>query len=333
MIDCEGLYSAAEDIPGLHLCRDEAYHALAVGWDHSAVHHAVEKAAPAAYEKAIKASEERAKMRKGWLWMGEAERDEDEEVVEEDPRVVRMNEHLKFLETLKDNEKRAAEMADKEFHISHVTGRYLVECPEIEEGWSCGALYMTIVLDEENKGRVVAEFDFGILEGIMRLRQVDEEPLPHGDDVDSEGEDYCYDDDVDDDDDDGAYGYSFNPSTSRKRKRSTAQSQPKHLQPQAKKLKPRPPPTSTEKLKLLFQWRGRETGEGEIQLGPDQGYIEFEDPDCTTFTGLMNSEYFTKAKLRGYQVARSDGKRIKAAWRDFSERAHHRESIRRWSSW
>ena len=96
-IDCEGLYSAVEDIPELHLCRDEAYLILAAGWDHSAVHHAAEKAAPAKYEKTVKASEERAKMRQDWLWMGEAEGHE-EEVVAEDSRVARMNQHLKFLQ-------------------------------------------------------------------------------------------------------------------------------------------------------------------------------------------------------------------------------------------
>ena len=325
--DFPEMHSAAEKIPGLHLCNDEGYCASAIGWDCSAVHRAAEEAAAVVYQKY---AEERAKLGgveaevDPW-WMGEHNEDEDEEVVEDKERTLRMDKHQKFVETLKDDNKGTKETADKEFDISHVTGRYLVECQHIEEQWGpYDGLYMTIVPDKENIGRTVAEFDFGVLKGIMRFRQVGEEPLPDGDDVDSEGEVFSEEEDI---------PYSFFPLTMGKRKRSTAKPQLERHQPQAKKQKPLPLPTSAEKFKLLFLWRGRETGEGEIQLDYDRsnkGYIEFEDPDCATFTGVMDSTYFQNVELRGYKVARSDGEKIEAAWRDFGERAYQRESISRW---
>lgn len=328
--DFAEMHSAAEKIPGLHLCNDEGYCASAIGWDCSAVHRVAEEAAAVVYQKY---AEERSKLGRAeaevdtW-WMGGHNEDEDEEVGEDKQRTIRMDKHQRFLETLKDDNKGTKETANKDFDISHVTGRYLVECRDIEEQWGpYDGLYMTIVPDKENMGRTVAEFDFGMLEGIMRFRQVGEEPLPDGDDVDSE-EEVCSEEEEGDD-----MVYSFSPWTVGKRKRSTAKSQLERHQPQAKKQKPLPIPTGTEKFKLLFMWRGRETGEGEIELdynGLNKGYIEFENPDCTTFTGIMDSTFFQNAELRGYKVARSDGKKIEAAWRDFSERAYQRASISRW---
>ena len=323
------MHSTAEKIPGLHTCSagNEPYRVLAIGWDSSAVSRAAGKAAAVGHAQHTK------------------EMDEE--------RTMRMDEHREFLETLKVKQKGTKNKAKKgaQSQISHAAGTYLVECRNIEEEWPelvQSGLYMTIVPDEENKGRLVAEFEFGVLEGIMRFRQVDEEWLSDEDsgeedtNEDSEGgidtgeedlvspsEEEHDDDDDDDDDDDG--DAELSRWASGKRKRSTAKSQPTRRQPQAKKKKTLPPATGSTKFKLLFQWRGRETGEGEIQLGgSNKGYIEFGDSDCTTFTGVMDAPYFTKAKLKGYKVSKDNGARINASWGDFSESVYERERIGRW---
>ena len=317
------MHSTAEKIPGLHTCSagNEPYRVLAIGWNSSAVSGAAGKAAAVGHAQHAK------------------EMDEE--------RTMRMDAHREFLDTLKVKQKGTKKKAGKGAQISHATGTYLVECRNIEEEWpelAQGGLYMTIVPDEENKGRLVAEFEFGVLEGIMRFRQVDEEWLDDRDsegegdtDEDSEGEEDTDEEDLEEgvspseeehDDDDDA---ELSRWTSGKRKRSTAKSQPTRRQPQAKKQKTLPPATDSTKFKLLFQWRGCETGEGEIQLGgSNKGYIEFGNSDCTTFTGSMDAPYFTKAKLKGYKVAKGDGTGINVSWEDFSGSVYERERIGRW---
>ena len=303
------MHSSAEKVPGLHTwsAGNEPYRVLAIGWDRSSVHRAAGNAAAVGYQQY------------------KAEIDEEQ--------TMRMEEHREFLEKFTDSKQGTKKTAKKDFHISHATGRYLVECEDIEDQWSeqvQGGLYMNIVLDKENKGRAVAEFDFGILEGIMRFHQVDEEPLPDRDSregTDEEEEEEVYLDEEEQDDDDT----DLSSWASGKRKRSKAKPPPKSHQPKAKKL--HLSPTNIAKFKLLFHWRGRETGEGEIQLDYDRsnkGYIEFENSNCTIFTGIMDAPYFRSAKLRGYKVAKDNGRGISTAWEDFSERAYERARVGRW---
>lgn len=325
------MHAAAEKIRGLHThsAGEEPYRVLAIGWDRSAVWSAAAEAAAPGYKKLA------------------MERDMEGQ--------ARMDQHRKFVKAVSGG-KKGTQKAKQQFDmLSQATGEYLVECEHIEEQWSHTAqdgLHMKIVADSDHRGRLVAEFDFGVLEGIMRFRKPGEEPLPddgrasgkkkkldtnaYFEEEEEEEEDTTSDSESEDEllEDDG-YNKPFSASNKRKQSSSslTAAKRKPNSQPAGRSQVKKTRPSPSQNLKLLFLWRGRETGEGEIQLDYDQsnkGFIEFRNSDCLTFAGVMDSPYFTKAKLSGYKVARDDGKGIRTTWEEFSEEVYERQRVSRW---
>lgn len=334
------MHEAASKIEGLNTHSDgrEPNRILAIGWDRTAVWKAASEAAAEGY------------------------REREIELQEESN--ARMQEHREFLESIESQRKKktgkSGGKASKDFDLSQVAGKYLIECKAIEEEWPDQAengLYMKIVPDRENKGRMVAEFEFGILEGVMRFIQVGEKHLADGDHgwasdsgESTEVDSYRDDEEEGDDDDNDELTTSFMPddiniyeSKNRKRKLQSSPPavarEPDSKSPKSQPSKPAAPQvkktrlSDTGKFKLLFLWRGRDTGTGEIQIDSDRsnkGFIEFENADCVTFTGVMDAPFFTKGVLKGFKVARDDGKGIVSHWKDFSKKVYEHERVNRW---
>jgi hypothetical protein len=81
---------------------------------------------------------------------------------------------------------------------------------------------------------------------------------------------------------------------------------------------------------LPFSWRGRETGEGEIQLDyeGDTNLGSFDFLSNTTLKGILKSSYgkfpFTGSKVADVPVHKDD------VWDELSETAHEGERVGRW---
>lgn len=82
-----------------------------------------------------------------------------------------------------------------------------------------------------------------------------------------------------------------------------------------------------------FIWRGRETGEGEIQIDSDKNTYEITfDNHGTTFKATFGCDYVRNLTLKGTKLSHGYGKLRSSArrWNGLSERAHDRESRSRW---
>jgi hypothetical protein len=143
--------------------------------------------------------------------------------------------------------------------IWDVTGAWEIKCPEIEDGWtSHGPLTLNIFLEKvRDTHQMFAEFQFNVVEGVFRFMKPTPVPKSGGsnskkrkweDEEDEEGdvnmeeiEPYAADSDMD-----GSSTYTEKVF---------------HLGAKDKPTARRPT--------WRYRWRGRETGEGEIQLDSD----------------------------------------------------------------
>lgn len=182
------------------------------------------------------------------------------------------------------------------------SGVYTVFCHEIESQWPdvCDdGLTLDIGADRERKGELAAEFDWGVVDGLMR---------------------FCKDGEVFEDadtEDEGEYEEEEEAPVPRARKRSNKKSAPK-----AKKSDP---------FKLHFSWRGRETGEGEIQNSEcNRGWIQFLNKKHLQFEGEVSIDFVGRnAKFSGYKIS-TDTENFSKRWGDYSEEAYERERVGRW---
>ena len=88
----------------------------------------------------------------------------------------------------------------------------------------------------------------------------------------------------------------------------------------------------TAKFRHNFHWRGRETGEGEIQVdtdGSNKGYIEFTDSTYTVFHGMIYIPFAGDVHFSGYKTSGLIGP-IEDEWEDYSEAAHRYAEVARW---
>lgn len=269
--------AAAEKYDGLHTQRGgiDDYSAdrnrvLVIGCDYESV-----------YSEATKITEEQERQL-------EEEREADEQ--------ERLEEHFEFI---KQNGKKK----------QGPSGAYTVICYDLESNWpnDCSdGLTLDIGVDRERKGELAAEFEWGVLDGLMRFCK-DGEGFEEVDTEDEE--DYDEEEEV---------------PAPRKRKRTNQKSQPKK---KAKKSDP---------FKLHFAWRGRENGEGEIQNSDrNRGWIQFLNKKYLQFEGEASISFVgSKVKFSGYKVS-TDYSEITKRWEDYSARAYEREQVGRWggSSW
>lgn len=169
------------------------------------------------------------------------------------------------------------------------SGAYTVICDKIESGWPDvydDGLTLDIGADRERKGELAAEFDWGVVDGLMR---------------------FCKD---------GGYEEEEEVPVSRARKHSK---------------KSAPKAENSDPFKLHFSWRGKETGEGEIQNSEgNRGWIQFPNKKYLQFEGEVSISFVGRnVKFSGYKIS-TDTENFTKRWGDYSEEAYERERVGRW---
>lgn len=209
-------------------------------------------------------------------------------------------------------------------------GEYIVDCDEIEGQWpdQVGDGLSLNIFATDNPDFYQADFDFGIIEGIMLLgsnkRALEQyvalkESKGFREDYDSEGEE-LKDDDNDDDDEEQ------NAATGSKRKggNPTAGTKRPHGRP-AKKVK-----TAGKPAKYFVRLKSMETEEGVISPDAESGSIKFNGSDFSSFTGKVDLSFvgtgvpFTARKVSGTTSSR------RKSWSEYSSAAYERARVGRW---
>lgn len=205
-------------------------------------------------------------------------------------------------------------------------GQYIIECETISEGWDdMGEMSLNIMFDR-NGSNLHGTFDFGILTGAIRLTS---KPLKARQEQILAGHDeYSDDDDTDEDtDEETSESDSVTPPpafTGSKRKAGASSS----AQPSTKKSRT----AAQDPLRHNFQWRGRETGEGEIQLdydGSNVGRFDFVDKTRTVLKGVIATPFTGPAEFKGYKISSVAGRQTEY-WDDFGEDGYEEERRGRW---
>ncbi|KAH8434173.1 uncharacterized protein LDX57_011811 [Aspergillus melleus] len=195
-------------------------------------------------------------------------------------------------------------------------GSYIVDCKEIEQQWDLTEDMGLEIHATDEPGVFKAEFDFGVLEGVMIIG-VDKVAL----------ERHCAQED-----ESSEYGDEWDEESSEEDveqdAKSKAGSKRKTTAPNrghgSKKSK------NTPARKYFLKMRGRETGEGEIMDISDKGTISFKDGKFTSFVGEADMSVvgrgvtFTARKVS--DTPNSDGRE----WADYSDRQYERERVGRW---
>ncbi|KAI9042127.1 uncharacterized protein KD926_006046 [Aspergillus affinis] len=196
-------------------------------------------------------------------------------------------------------------------------GSYIVDCEMIEGGWPDVTEDLGLNIHATGEpGIFKAEFDFGVLEGVMIIG------------VDKAGlERYCAQEDESSEYEDGWDEESSEDDVGQG-ERSKAGSKRKTTAPKrgagSKKSK------NTPARKYFLKMRGRETGEGEIMDISDKGTVTFKDGKFTSFVGEADMSIvgqgvtFTARKVS--DTPGSDGRE----WADYSDRQYERERVGRW---
>lgn len=263
--------------------------------------------------------------------------DEDEEDEEDITDRKQMQMHQAFVKK-----------KQKTWKLDDATGVYYIKCDETANNWpqfvGGDGFTMTIMEDQENPHRLMAEFDIGVVAGLMRFTLPGQQPIPDNDSEDEDEDEDAHEDDDEDEDEEAEEveidGLLFparsivgkSPTGNRKRDAIGAGTQG----PQSKKPctgTSEPATTGLCPLKLLFTWRGRESGEGEIEVdtGSNRGTIQFSDENLISFVGKMDISIVGRnVEIEGFKIGNVPrGKQPAARWSELSSWAHRREEVRR----
>ncbi|KAL8784314.1 MAG: hypothetical protein Q9195_009093 [Heterodermia aff. obscurata] len=227
-----------------------------------------------------------------------------------------------------------------EFSIREIGGIYVIECEKLGSYSSVESYNndMRLRIMESRDEGWVGIFDFGVLEGIMLLDENKENLASRVASIDreSEYEDEDQDDfssetgdsSQEDEDDDGNQRENNTASLAPPQKRKAHSPSPTTALPR-KKQKQR----KTNGGNIFLQWRGVETGEGEIQLDYSNEYVgqlNFSDDNGLEFEGTAGFGFVgSKVQFHGYKI-QSLGGPVTRSWGDFSEAAHERARVARW---
>jgi len=225
--------------------------------------------------------------------------------------------------------------------LEDATGVYFIKCDQTSAQWpqfdGSDGFRMTIMGERDRPGRLIAEFDVGVVTGLMRFTLPGQKSLPDDDceddeDVDDnaleEEEEEEEEEEKEKEEKEDTYCESDASSRSASWKRRPTTTGSRHV---AKKSRSEPQ-TGTVPLKLLLTWRGREHGEGEIQVdtGSNRGAIQFSDARLLSFVGKMDFDIVGKGvEIEGFKIADVPvGKQPSLEWSEFSWGAHGREAVR-----
>lgn len=302
------LHHMAEKVPGLHTISGgtDGNRTLCIGWNRLAVSHLAMAVSNQAHE------EEKKKQEAEW-----------KEAMEEHQDYVSNlgqggSPQRKTTQTGKGKPSRC-------FELRRCIGSYIVKCDTVSDGWSSTGGF-TMDIREGKGGTLMADYDFGMIQGTMLLSQ-SEETLDAlagtGDDSDDCSDDASNSEDEDDDDSD-------DEEKRARRKRRLAKdvtASKKYAAPSSKRRKVTP----SLARRVYYRLRGRETGEGEIIHEQEPGHLDFLNGNCATFVGLAyHFPYVGKnVEFRGYKVS-DVPKRRAEEWDNFSFGAYEFARRNRW---
>jgi len=172
--------------------------------------------------------------------------------------------------------------------------------------------HLTLDIKEgPTSGIYSASFDFGVLEGAMLLSADKELLAPYVEDTDAS----------DEEDDNDVSESDTRTSNKRKARGKLAGKVAKKAKPAQANLGP---------TKFFLVWRGRETGEGEIQSGEHSGTIEFTNRNYVRFSGDMDMVFVGGSDgFEGTKVSDVPGT-FSQRWGDFFQSAYEYERVNRW---
>lgn len=202
-----------------------------------------------------------------------------------------------------------------------VVGKYKVSSREIEDGFGPQGDMVLKIYATKTPDFYIGEFNLGILEGVMVL-STDEaqlekylnlaKTLDRVDDREGSDTSGSSDDSVEE------LGHTTEPTSNSKRRGGASEGSqaPKRAKTSGTDLLTSPPT-------LWLQWRGRDTGTGEAQLGgyaEKMGHITFSsNQELVKFSGKMDVIWLgNMAKFSGRKVSDDPGERT-MGWSDFSQ--------------
>lgn len=231
------------------------------------------------------------------------------------------------------------------FPIEDAKGEYIVKCDALVSA-SNQANRMRLRITKGPQGWI-GIFEFDVLEGIILLGEslmdvasrastkagkqkygsdssISADQKPEEDQDSSEDQDSEEDQSCEEDQESEEVTYSSATVSKERKARSTDRpSRPNKHQKQTK--------SPTRKVHL--QWRGTESGEGEIQLDPNNkhvGYLEFLDNSGMTFKGTASFAFLgNKIRFHDYKIGWSGGLASRS-WGDYSMAAYEEARARRW---
>ena len=219
-----------------------------------------------------------------------------------------------------------------------IGGIYIIQCDKMSS-YSSGISHnntMRLRIMRNGREGCVGIFDFGVITGIMLLDESKERLASRVVSLDRNLK-YRHEnqDDSSDRTDDGSYtddgsqtddsSNELGPSNKRKVNPAKEASGPRKKQKQKQ---------SEDKGGTVFlQWRGTESGEGEIQLDTANkhvGQLIFSDNDGFEFEGTADFGLVGKnIRFQGYKIQSLGGPATRS-WNDYSEAAHERARVARW---
>jgi hypothetical protein len=192
-----------------------------------------------------------------------------------------------------------------------ITGSWRIRWPSLEKDYKGGNLTMDIYRDTSTGSlQMYARFDFRVVEGILRFEKpgaatpVFDRLKPRTEEGWYEDEDEDEDEDRNDDDDEN---FQLGPTD-----------------------KPSP-----QNPTWNFRWRGKETGEGVIELYSEERLcsMTFSGTGGCKVTGTFHNEYVEDCEFSGVKVSAEPRRGrfdIRGAWSDHNENAYERARVGRW---
>lgn len=219
--------------------------------------------------------------------------------------------------------------------MKSIQGTYIVNCAEIEREWPdevrrSDGLCLRIMPEVGSQRRnLIADFYFGVLEGLMRFRPAGIKPsccrvvLEGKADADKKSKQLPLESDV--------INCSAVPT---KKRKASAKSELKFTPPKRSRANSNPDNHDPSKFRLVFEWRGRESGEGEINYSPSNiGWIEWDMNDSSKFKGMVKRAGFIgdNVAFEGYKTSLiSKGMKQSTEWAEYCNGPYERAYGLRW---
>lgn len=229
---------------------------------------------------------------------------------------------------MKERSAKHAEYCARVKKSTTIAGTYVIDCPEIENGWDDVSDLQLSIASTPLAGFYQATFNFGIYEGVMML-SADRKALSYfseeklrdletADEVAKADQKRSVNGHHERKDNDGI-------SLGTKRKADDAED---HRPSKAAKTESAPESSASAPMTLYLCMRTCETGTGEIDPDPSMGRITFNDA-LTTFTGTADIGCVGRnVPLRGRKI--SDNVENQARWEDYGHAAAEAACSSRW---